>query len=104
MTQQRRHFPLDIDRPHTRFSDAGMIVMTGLFFVAAFLSLGVMFWPYLIPYSVTVASAAAPDASLGFLSTAGSWSCRWSGFTRSASTGSSAARFAQADVERTRRG
>ena len=26
-----------------------------------------MFWPYMIPYSMTVASAAAPDASLGFL-------------------------------------
>jgi cytochrome bd ubiquinol oxidase subunit II len=32
-----------------------------------FLSLVVMFWPYMIPYSVTVASAAAPDASLQFL-------------------------------------
>ena len=41
--------------------------MTVLFFLAAFLSLGVMFWPYMIPYSVTVASAAAPDASLRFL-------------------------------------
>jgi cytochrome bd ubiquinol oxidase subunit II len=41
--------------------------MTVLFFLAAFLSLGVMFWPYMIPYSITVASAAAPDASLGFL-------------------------------------
>jgi len=41
--------------------------MTVLFFVAAFLSLGVMFWPYMIPYSITVVDAAAPDASLGFL-------------------------------------
>ena len=41
--------------------------MTCVFFVAAFLSLGLMFWPYMIPYSVTVASAAAPDASLRFL-------------------------------------
>jgi cytochrome d ubiquinol oxidase subunit II len=41
--------------------------MTGLFFLAAFLSLMVMFWPYMIPYSVTVGSAAAPDASLRFL-------------------------------------
>ena len=38
-----------------------------VFFVASFLSLGVMMWPYMIPYSVTVASAAAPDASLQFL-------------------------------------
>jgi len=41
--------------------------MTGLFFLASFLSLGAMFWPYMIPYSITVASAAAPDASLRFL-------------------------------------
>jgi cytochrome d ubiquinol oxidase subunit II len=42
-------------------------VMTTLFFLAAFLSLVVMFWPYMIPYSVTVASAAAPESSLRFL-------------------------------------
>jgi cytochrome bd ubiquinol oxidase subunit II len=41
--------------------------MTGLFFLASFLSLGAMFWPYMIPYSVTVADAAAPEASLRFL-------------------------------------
>jgi cytochrome d ubiquinol oxidase subunit II len=41
--------------------------MTGLFFLASFLSLGAMFWPYMIPYSITMASAAAPDASLRFL-------------------------------------
>jgi cytochrome d ubiquinol oxidase subunit II len=41
--------------------------MTVLLFVAAFLSLAVMFWPYMIPYSVTVAAAAAPQASLSFL-------------------------------------
>ena len=41
--------------------------LTGLFFLASFLSLGAMFWPYMIPYSITVASAAAPDASLRFL-------------------------------------
>jgi cytochrome bd ubiquinol oxidase subunit II len=42
-------------------------VLTVVFFLASFLSLGVMFWPYLIPYSITVANAAAPDASLQFL-------------------------------------
>jgi cytochrome d ubiquinol oxidase subunit II len=41
-------------------------VFTTLFFVASYLTLGVMFWPYMVPYSVTVANAAAPDASLGF--------------------------------------
>jgi cytochrome bd ubiquinol oxidase subunit II len=47
--------------------DGMPFTMTVLFFVAAFLSLAVMFWPYLIPYSVTLANAAAPDASLRLL-------------------------------------
>ena len=41
--------------------------MTVLFFVAAFLTLGVMYWPYMVPYSLTVADAAGPEASLSFL-------------------------------------
>jgi len=41
-------------------------LFTTLFFVASYLTLGVMFWPYMVPYSVTVANAASPDASLGF--------------------------------------
>jgi cytochrome d ubiquinol oxidase subunit II len=41
--------------------------MTALFFFASYLTLGVMFWPFMIPYTITVASAAAPDASLSFL-------------------------------------
>jgi cytochrome bd ubiquinol oxidase subunit II len=47
--------------------DALPFALTGVFFLAAYLTLGVMFWPYMIPYTVTVASAAAPDASLRFL-------------------------------------
>ncbi len=43
------------------------IAMTVLFFLAAFLTLGVMFWPFMVPYSITVANAAAPEASLSFL-------------------------------------
>jgi cytochrome bd ubiquinol oxidase subunit II len=50
-----------------RRRDAWPFALTAVFFVAAFLSLAVMFWPYMIPYSVTVASAAAPDKSLSFL-------------------------------------
>jgi len=46
-------------------------MMAVLFFLAAFISLAVMFWPYMIPYSVTVASAAAPDPSLQFFLYAG---------------------------------
>lgn len=47
--------------------DGVPFAMTALFFIAAYLTLGVMFWPYMIPYSITVANAAAPDASLQFL-------------------------------------
>ena len=47
--------------------DALPFACTALFFVAAFLTLGVMFWPYMVPYALTVANAAAPDVSLRFL-------------------------------------
>ena len=40
--------------------------MAVAFFVTAFLTLGVMFWPYMIPYALTVSDAAAPAASLRF--------------------------------------
>ena len=43
--------------------DGMPFALTILFFLAAYLTLGVMAWPYMIPYSVTVANAAAPDAS-----------------------------------------
>jgi cytochrome bd ubiquinol oxidase subunit II len=39
----------------------------GMPFAIAFLRLGVSFWPYMIPYSVTVQQAAAPTQSLEFL-------------------------------------
>jgi cytochrome d ubiquinol oxidase subunit II len=45
--------------------------MTVAFFVAAFLTLLVMIWPFMIPYALTVADTAAPDASLYFFSFAG---------------------------------
>jgi len=47
--------------------DGFPFAMTVLFFLSAFLSLGALFWPYMIPYTVTVGNAAAPDASLRFL-------------------------------------
>jgi cytochrome d ubiquinol oxidase subunit II len=40
--------------------------MTVLFFVAAFLTLAVMFWPHKIPYEMTVANGATPESSLSF--------------------------------------
>jgi cytochrome d ubiquinol oxidase subunit II len=50
-----------------RRRDSWPFVMTVVLFIAAFLSLAVMFWPYMIPYSITVAAAAAPEPSLSFL-------------------------------------
>jgi cytochrome bd ubiquinol oxidase subunit II len=50
-----------------RRRDSWPFAMTVVFFVAAFLSLAVMFWPYMIPYTITIASAAAPEKSLSFL-------------------------------------
>jgi len=47
--------------------DAWPFAMTVLFFLASFATLAVLFWPYMIPYSITVGSAAAPEASLSFL-------------------------------------
>ena len=47
--------------------DGVPFAMTALFFLASYATLGVMFWPFMIPYTITVASAAAPDASLRFL-------------------------------------
>jgi cytochrome bd ubiquinol oxidase subunit II len=49
-----------------RQHDGLPFVMTALFFLASFISLGAMFWPYMIPYSIA-GGAAAPDASLQFL-------------------------------------
>ena len=47
--------------------DALPFALAVAFFFASFVSLGVMVWPYMSPYAVTVASAAAPEASLQFL-------------------------------------
>jgi cytochrome d ubiquinol oxidase subunit II len=47
--------------------DGLVFALTVLFVVAAYLTLGVMFWPYMVPYAITVGSAAAPEASLQFL-------------------------------------
>jgi cytochrome d ubiquinol oxidase subunit II len=46
-------------------------VLTAVSFIAAFATLAAMMWPYMIPYSLTVADAAAPDASLRFFLYAG---------------------------------
>jgi cytochrome d ubiquinol oxidase subunit II len=41
--------------------------MGALVFVAAFCTLAVSFWPYMIPFSITVQEAAAPHSTLAFL-------------------------------------
>jgi len=47
--------------------DSVPFTMTILLVASAFLRLGVSFWPYMIPYSVTVQQAVAPPQSLEFL-------------------------------------
>jgi cytochrome d ubiquinol oxidase subunit II len=41
--------------------------MVGLIFAAAFATLALSFWPYMIPFSITIREAAAPHASLAFM-------------------------------------
>lgn len=47
--------------------DALPFTLTVVAFAAAYGTLGHMIWPYMIPYALTVADAASPDASLRFL-------------------------------------
>ncbi|MGB5734198.1 MAG: cytochrome d ubiquinol oxidase subunit II [Thiohalocapsa sp.] len=42
-------------------------VMASLLFLIAYLMLGGSFWPWILPFALTVQQAAAPDASLEFL-------------------------------------
>jgi cytochrome bd ubiquinol oxidase subunit II len=41
--------------------------MVALIFVAAFGTLAISFWPYMIPFSITIAEAASPHSSLAFM-------------------------------------
>ena len=50
-----------------RQSDHLPFFMTAIIFISAFLTLAGSFWPYMIPYSVTIAEAAAPPESLNFM-------------------------------------
>jgi cytochrome bd ubiquinol oxidase subunit II len=42
-------------------------LMVGLIFLAAFGTLAFSFWPYMIPFSITIEEAAAPHSSLAFM-------------------------------------
>ena len=41
--------------------------MVGLIFAAAFGTLAISFWPYMIPFSITIDEAAAPQTTLAFM-------------------------------------
>jgi cytochrome d ubiquinol oxidase subunit II len=47
--------------------DAVPFPMIAFIFAAAFGTLAISFWPYMIPFSITIAEAAAPHASLAFM-------------------------------------
>ena len=47
--------------------DGVPFIMIAVIFAAAFGTLAVSFWPYMIPFSITIAEAAAPHSSLAFM-------------------------------------
>lgn len=47
--------------------DGAPFAMVALIFVSAFGTLAISFWPYMIPFSITLDAAAAPHASLAFM-------------------------------------
>jgi cytochrome d ubiquinol oxidase subunit II len=47
--------------------DAAPFTMVALIFAAAFGTLAISFWPYMIPFSITIDEAAAPHSSLAFM-------------------------------------
>jgi len=50
-----------------RQRDGTPFYMVALIFAAAFGTLAISFWPYMIPFSITIEQAAAPHASLVFM-------------------------------------
>lgn len=48
-------------------SDLQPFRMMALIFGTAFCTLAISFWPYMIPFSVTIDEAAAPESSLSFM-------------------------------------
>jgi cytochrome d ubiquinol oxidase subunit II len=47
--------------------DAAPFTMVVIMFAAAFGTLAISFWPYMIPFSITIDEAAAPHSSLAFM-------------------------------------
>jgi cytochrome d ubiquinol oxidase subunit II len=52
-------------------NDYWPLYMVALIFVSAFGTLALSFWPYMIPFAITVEAAAAPQSSLTFMF----WGC-----------------------------
>ena len=50
-----------------RRRDTPPFYMVSLIFLAAFGTLAISFWPYMVPFSITIDEAAAPHASLAFM-------------------------------------
>ncbi|HTW69673.1 MAG TPA: cytochrome d ubiquinol oxidase subunit II [Acetobacteraceae bacterium] len=50
-----------------RRHDSVPFFMVSLIFAAAFATLALSFWPYMIPFSVTIKDAASPHSTLAFL-------------------------------------
>src|ERR1700757_1999014 len=50
-----------------RKQDALPLLMVAIIFAAAFGTLAISFWPYMVPFSITVEQAAAPHSSLAFM-------------------------------------
>ena len=50
-----------------RRRDGVPFYMVALIFAAAFGTLAISFWPYMIPFSITIEEAAAPHSSLAFM-------------------------------------
>jgi cytochrome d ubiquinol oxidase subunit II len=62
-------FVLAVSVRHER--DHAPFYMVATIFAAAFGTLAISFWPYMIPFAVTIKKAAAPPASLAFMFWAG---------------------------------
>ncbi len=54
-----------------RRADVAPYRLVAVIFVAAFGTLALSFWPYMIPFSITIEEAAAPHSSLAFMFWAG---------------------------------
>ena len=50
-----------------RRRDHAPFKMVAVIFAAAFATLAISFWPYMIPFSITIDAAAAPHSSLAFM-------------------------------------